>query len=332
MTRAIRLTILLGLAILVAPASAQTIAGRTAPPAFDTSASRTVFRSGVDLVTLSVTVTDPRQNYVTGLHKEDFAVYEDGAQQEVTFFAADSVPLDLTILLDMSGSMGDQMAIVQEAAIGFVRTLRPDDRCALIAFNDTVRVLQNLTGDVTLLESAIRQTTPNGRTALYMALYIALKELARGNPKNGEVHRQAIVVLSDGEDSRGLVEFDAVLELARRSGITIYTILLGSAYPLGRNGTGANPFVAGPESVMRSLAQETGGRSFSPPTSKQLAATYRAIAEELATQYFLGYVPRNAVPDRAYRRITVRLPFRANARPRTRMGYLVDKALPRVSH
>lgn len=111
------------------------------------------------MVALSVTVADSRQKYVPGLHQGDFEVYEDGVRQDLAFFATDEVPLDLAILLDTSSSMLNNMPVVHEAAVGFARTLRGSDRCAVVEFKDSVQVLQPLTADVARLESAIRQTT-----------------------------------------------------------------------------------------------------------------------------------------------------------------------------
>lgn len=293
-----------------------------------------LFRTSVDLVVLPVTVTDSHQQYVAGLTMADFQVYEDSTLQELVFFAADPVPLDLAILLDTSASMSGKIALAQEAAVGFARTLRAGDRAAVIAFHDAVQVRHSLSDDLASLESAIRETTAGGGTALYTALYVALKELASRNHKTAEVRRQAIVVLSDGQDTRSLVTSDDVFELVRRSGISIYTISLGSASSLksgsaalqGR-GSGSSWFESQSDYLMRTLAQETGGRAFFPPDIKELVPLYGVIAEELARQYTLAYKSTNPRLDGAFRRIAVRLPLQPGARPRTRLGYLA----PRVS-
>ncbi|MBI2187004.1 MAG: VWA domain-containing protein [Acidobacteria bacterium] len=298
-----------------------------------------MFRSGADLVVLPVTVTDARQKYVTGLAMADFHVYEDGVLQEIAFFAADPVPLDLAILLDTSASMGHQLAMAREAAVGFVRTLRAGDRAAVVEFNDAAHLRQPLIEDLERVESAIRETRAGGGTALHTALYIALKELARENAKTGEVRRQAIVLLSDGEDTHGLVTADEVLELVRRSGIAIYTISLRSVPATARGSSGtrvhANTsrswFASQSDYLMRTLAEETGGRAFFPLAIEELAPLYRVIAEELARQYTLGYNPKNPGLDGAFRRVAVRLPSQPGARPRTRLGYLAPRAVRHAS-
>lgn len=326
--------LLLGLVLLAAPVFAQEI-GRDADlsPAPRRGSDR-VFQSGTDLVVLPVTVTDARQKYVTGLTMADFQVFEDGLLQDLAFFAADPVPLDLAILLDTSASMSDKIAMAQEAAVGFVRSLRAEDRASVIAFNDAARVRQPLVADLARVEAAIRETTPGGGTALYTALYIALKELARQSPTTGEVRRQGIVLLSDGEDTRSLVTSDDVLELVRRSGIMIYTISLTSGPAASRGQTAAKGhrgntrswFKSQSDYLMRRLAEETGGRAFFPIGIEELTPVYGLIAEELAQQYTLGYSPKHPGRDGAFRRIAVRLGSQPGARPRTRLGYLASGA------
>ena len=118
----------------------------------------TIFRSGVDLVALNVVVTDGAAKFVSGLDSKDFAVYEDGVKQDVTFFAATSIPLDLAILLDTSASMSDKMSEVQQAATGFAATLRPGDRAMIVDIKDATRILQPLTGDIDAAKAAIAAT------------------------------------------------------------------------------------------------------------------------------------------------------------------------------
>jgi len=207
-------------------------------PRSDTRSQAAVFKSTAALVALSVTVQDKSAKYVAGLQSEDFAVYEDGVRQEVRFFEADAVPLDLMVLIDTSSSMRDRMGIVHDAAAGFVSTLRDGDRGAVLSFADTVSILQPLTSDRAALETAVRSTNANGSTSLNNAVYIALKQFGGGARAAGSVRRQAIVVLSDGSDTSSLVSFDDVLALARRSGVSIYTVALqpvpDGRYPVRR--------------------------------------------------------------------------------------------------
>jgi len=134
-------------------------------------------RSGIELVSLNVTVTDGASKYVTDLNEDEFEVYEDGAKQKLTFFSKTQQPISLALLLDTSASMDERMGIAQEAAIGFARQMHKDDQAEVIDFDSQVRVLSPFTNDAVALEKAIRQTTPNGSTSLYNAIYISLKEL-----------------------------------------------------------------------------------------------------------------------------------------------------------
>ena len=313
---------LLGLALAVVIAGTTSARGQT-PQATP------VFRSGVDLVALTVTVTDGQQKYVSGLGRDDFAVYEDGVQQDLSFFAADHVPMDLALLIDASSSMQDKMELVRSAAIGFINSLGPEDRAAIIAFNTGMREIQSLTSDRQSLETAIRNTKAQGGTSLYNAIYVTLKELVAAQRKSDNVRRQAIVVLSDGEDTSSLISFDDVLENSRRSGVTIYTIALKSPYAARRVDAG-NRYYSQSDFSMRSLAQETGARAFFPLKIDELPGIYHEISNELSKQYALGYVPKSPRRDASLRRLVVRILSRPDARPRTRTGYVVASATATV--
>lgn len=282
---------------------------------------QTVFRSGTNLVSLNVTVVDPKKQYVSGLTQHDFSVYEDGVQQQVRFFEAREVPVDLIVLIDTSSSMRDKMTVVHEAAVGFLKTMKATDRAAIVAFNDGVEVLQTLTSDPAALEQAIRSTVAKGSTSLHNALYIALKQFGRSAKGDAELRRQTIAVLSDGEDTSSLISFDDVMALARKSGVTIYTIGLHSKYG-GATAT-ARYFSTG-DYALRSLAQETGAQAFFPLHVSELKGIYGTIAQELASQYAMAYAPANSRADGRYRRIVVRVTSRPELQLRTRSGYTAE--------
>lgn len=289
------------------------------PPPQD---ARPVFRSSASLVALTVTVTRG-DSLVTGLGAADFEVYEDGVQQEVRFFESRSVPMDVILLLDASASMRDQMPLVHDAARGFMKILREGDRGAVVAFSDNVRVVQPLTGDAAALEAAISSTEAQGATALHTAVYIALKQFGRPAQAGGEVRRQAIAVLSDGEDTSSLVSFDDVVGLARRMGVSVYTIGLRSGMATLRRAS-ARTYFSDADYGLRALAKETGARAFFPGSVHDLKRVYEDIAEELEAQYSLAYAPANARPDGRFRRIVVRVTSSPDYRPRARAGYTAD--------
>lgn len=275
------------------------------------------FRSGVELVSLNVTVSDGTGHYITDLQQDDFNVFEDGVKQDITFFNRTNLPIALSLLLDTSASMDTKLPIAQEAAIGFARRLRPQDLAEVIDFDSRVVVLQNFTNTASELEQAIRKTAAGGSTSLYNAIYIALKDLKKVVAKNTEeIRRQAIIVLSDGEDTSSLLPFEEVLDLAKRSETAIYTIGLRSNEGLS---TGSKVFKEA-EFVLRQLSQETGGRAFFPNQVSDLPAIYGQISDELSSQYTVGYTSRNPRRDGAWRRVVVRL-NRQGTMARTKQGY-----------
>ncbi len=285
-----------------------------------------VFRSSVDLVPLSVTVTDARGRYITDLGKDDFAVFEDGVRQGLTVFATEGVPLDLAILLDISGSMAREMALVQDAAIRLIRTLREGDRGSVVVFNEVVRVPADFTTDIGELQAAIRATAAYGNTSLYEAIYITLRTFERARPDSSGIRRPAMVVLSDGLNTAGLVSFDDVLELAKRTGVSIYTISLnldGNRDTRVRQSVSQSLVKA--DYALRALARDSGGRSFFPAKGEELGDVYATIGEELAYQYLLGYTPTNQRRDGAFRRVSVRVATRSDVRLRTRSGYFAER-------
>ena len=280
------------------------------------TAAQAPFRGGVDLVSLNVTVSDG-QSYVTSLDEADFEVYEDGIKQQTTFFSKVQQPIALAVLLDTSASMEGKLETAQEAAIGFARRIRPRDLMEVIDFDAQVTILQAFTNDMVALERAIRQASVNGSTSLYNAIYISLKDLKKARSGDSEIRREAIVVLSDGDDTSSLVDYDEVLDVAKRSNTAIYAIGL-------KQSAGARDFRQA-EFVLKQLAQETGGRAFFPGTVGELPKIYEQISQELSSQYALGYVSKNQARNGAWRRVSVRI-TRPGLAGRTRLGYYAPGA------
>jgi len=271
------------------------------------------FKGGVDLVSLNVTVMEGTR-YVPDLEEQDFEVYEDGTRQAITFFSRVQQPIALAILLDTSASMNERLETAQEAAVGFARRLRKEDVIEVIDFDSQVRILQGFTNDVAALEKAIRGTDVNGSTSLYNAIYISLKELKKVKAASAEdIRRQAIVVLSDGDDTSSLVPYEEVLDLAKRSETSIYAI------GLRPSGAYRSEFKEA-EFVLKQLSQETGGRAYFVQAASELPRIYDQISEELANQYSLAYSSKNPMRNGAWRRIVVRV-NKPGVTARTRQGY-----------
>jgi Ca-activated chloride channel family protein len=273
------------------------------------------FRVTVDLISLNVTVTDTRNRFVTELLQNDFSVYEDGIGQEIAVFSREDLPIRMVLLMDTSASMDEKMGFAQEAAVNFVRTMKDDDLTEVVEFGSKANVLQPFTADHDVLTRAIRMTQAGGTTSLYNALYIALKNLSR---RREDIRRQAIVVLSDGEDTSSLVSFEQVMELAKDTDVIIYTISLRR--PNARRGRAFSEA----EFVLKKLAEETGGQWFFPGQIAELDSVYERIATELKSQYNIGYISNNPRRDGSWRRVVVQTSY-PDFVVRTKLGYYAPK-------
>ncbi|MCX6545602.1 MAG: VWA domain-containing protein [Acidobacteria bacterium] len=302
------------LALVLAAAASVVLAGRPTPQG-NTPLQSGAFRSGVDVVALNVTVTDAAGRYVMDLSRDNFFVYEDGTRQDVTFFSRTSLPLAISLLVDTSASMEDKMATVRAAATGFVARLRPEDRTQLIEFDSRVNVLLPFTSAHPDLNRAIASLETGGSTALYNAVYISLKELKKNQARSAdELRRQAIVLLTDGEDTSSLVPFEEVLEQTKRSETAVYAIgLRAQDSNIGKEHSEA-------EYVLRQITSQTGGRVFFPETVADLPGIYNQIWQELSSQYLVGYSSKNPRRNGAWRQVVVRVE-RPGTTSRTRQGY-----------
>lgn len=273
------------------------------------------FRAATDVVSLTVTVTDNQNRFVPKLPREDFQVFEDGALQDISFFSNDKQPAALSLLVDTSASMENKLGIAEEAATGFVKRLQSDDLAQVVTFDSRVNIAQPFTADRALLEHAIGGITTGGSTSLYNAIYVAIAELKKVRAASAtEIRRQAIIVLSDGEDTSSVMDYDQVLDQAKRSEVIIYAIGLRSKDDVPTHGFNEADF------VLRTLSQETGGRVFFVNEIKQLPDIYQQIAEELATQYTIGYSSKNPKHDGAWRAVVVRVTA-PEMTARTKPGY-----------
>ena len=302
----------LPLVILAATAIAAPLALKAQQPAF---------RSAIDVVSMNVTVTDSTNKYITDLTEKDFEIFEDGVKQELTLFNRTNLPVALSLLIDTSSSMEDRMTTAQDAAIGFVRKLRPTDLGEVIGFDSRAEVLQKFTNNTSELEQAIRKTVAGGSTSMNNALYISLKGLKKiPIRQEDEIRRQAIILLSDGEDTSSLVTFEDVLDLARRSETAIYAIGL-----MDDTAGGQSKGFREATYALRQLTNDTGGRAFFPADIKTLASVYGQIYDELSSQYTIGYTSKNPRRDGAWRRLVVRV-ARPNVQARTKQGYFAPLA------
>ncbi len=266
---------------------------------------------------LHVVVTDAGDRVVAGLAPEAFDITEDGRRQVISFFATDTVPVDLAVLVDTSASMTNKMAALRHAAVGFLDLVRPDDRVMVVGVGERSSLLHPLDGDPRRAAQAIRHARPGGNTMLYNGLYTAMHELTR-HVVPGVVRNQVLTVFSDGEDTDSIVAFEDVLERAKRANLSVYTLLLQA--PATATAARERRRQSRAVFAMKDLARDTGGRAYFPSDMSELPDVYQAIARDIAGQYTLGYVSTNQSRDGGYRRVQVRLRGVA-AHARTRSGY-----------
>ncbi len=308
------------------------------------SQSGYAIKVNVDSVLLNVAVQDSRTNRrLGGLKKEDFLVYEDGKLQQIEQFLPSEAPVDLLILLDVSGSTGVFLDLMKRATIDFIGQTKPNDRIAIAAFSSQVDLIAGFTSDRARAEKAIQQIRAGGGTAFFDALKKCVDEYMRGIVK-----RSAIVVFTDGIDNQldggfpsgSQTTFDELYRKIQESEPTIYTIFLDTVgHGAGVSFQKGRPSLSDPESTdmksakpfevaMRQLtmiANQTGGRMYSPRRIEELSGIYSEIARELMLQYQIGYNPTNNARDGRWRKIEVRIQGHPEAIVRARKGYYAAK-------
>ncbi len=275
------------------------------------------YRAGVDLVTLDVCVRDRQGRLVPALTRDDFLIVDGGVTRRPAFFVGgDPVPLAAVLLIDRSSSMsGHPLEQARLAAAAFMRTIRPTDLVEVLAFDQRVERLSAFGVDVAAAGPAIHAMEAGGSTALYDAILVARQDLRAALDENPRDYRQAIVILSDGEDTGSLLAFDDVLDQIRRSGVLVYAVSL-RADARGRP--------APPTWPLARLAVDTGGRAIGVAEPQALAALYEDVNHELRHLYRLGYEPANVPADGRWRPLSVRV-ARPDAYVRTRGGYYAPR-------
>jgi Ca-activated chloride channel homolog len=265
----------------------------------------------VDLVVFNVSVTDGKGRPVSGLRPEDFTVSEENRAQTITLFSAEDVPASIGLIIDNSGSMAEKRVDVIDAALTFVSAGNPGDELFVVNFNENA-VLGlppsiPFTNDARQIRSALF-SLPIGLSALYDAMALGLEHLSLGSHD-----RKALVVLSDGGDNASHRSLDDVLDVARHSSATVYTIGVDDETNRDRN-----------PRVLRRIASVTGGRAYSPRALTDLSQVWRDIAGGIRSQYTLGYQSTNPARDGAFREVTITAgrDRGRNLRVSTREGYM----------
>ena len=308
------------------------------------------FRSGVELVNVTATVTDRRGRFVSGLEKDDFLVYEDDLLQEISYFSNQRVPVSLGIVLDTSGSMeGEKMEAARDALDRFLfDLLGPDDEIFIYRFSYQPTLVHGWTSDRDSLSRALRRIQPRGGTVLYDAVADAIPVAEEGRHR-----KKAVVVISDGNDTNSETDERDVRQLIRESEVLVYAIGIDGdggprvtvgrpnsrppipfPFPVPGGGRGRSPFptpwpggggraVGGDDrvnvSALRALTDDSGGRTEIVRDPTDLNPATAGIADELSQQYYLAY-PSQGHRDGQWHAIDVEV-HDTGHRVRARRGY-----------
>ena len=273
------------------------------------------FNVDTTLVLIPATVTDSSNRFVLGLQKEDFHLFEDGAEQTIAHFSGEDVPLSVGLVFDTSGSMDSKLRTSRQAALQFLKTMNPQDEAFLVEFSDRAELAVGFTSRVEQIQEKLMSVQPGGLTAMLDAAEMALREMRKAkNP------RKTILIISDGGDNNSRYLAREIEALVREADVQIYA--MGVFEPSIFSGL-AREEISGPR-LLSELAEHTGGRAFSASDPNDLPNVAARIGIELRNQYVLAYSPKNQNKDGKYRRVEVKVAEPAaipNLKLRWRLGY-----------
>jgi Ca-activated chloride channel homolog len=269
-----------------------------------------------DLVVLSATVTDKEGGFVDDVDRERFIIYDERERQPIALFSHEDTPVSVGLIIDNSASMRSKLGEVVAAALAFAKSSHPEDELFTLAFNDQVEnPLKErpflLAEDISDLEEAVSSLRPEGRTALYDAVLAGLDRLALGSRA-----RKVLIVISDGGDNSSRATFDQLLDRARHSDATIYTIGL-----FDPDAPDANP------RVLKALAETTGGERFLPRSAGPLLLACKRIARDIRSGYTIAFEPSRR--DGKFHRVRVEVDRSIGRRleVRARPGYVAPASV-----
>jgi Ca-activated chloride channel family protein len=274
------------------------------------AAQQPTFRAGTQLVSLFVTVTDPQGRLVPDLEQTDFEIFDNEKPQPIVLFENSVQPITVVVMLDTSGSMTASLALLRLAAEQFLLRLFPGDKAKVGAFNDKVEVSAQFSGDRDSLISDVKNLDYGNETRLYDALAISMDEL------KGIEGRKVSLVFTDGEDTASRNRMGAVIERARSEDVMVYSIGLESEMFNGQRVVRSRP-----DSGLRRISDETGGGYFELKKTAELSPTFTRVAQELHSQYVIGFTPTEL--DNRVHKLTVRVK-RPGMTPRARRSYVAN--------
>jgi Ca-activated chloride channel family protein len=249
----------------------------------------------VNLVLVPVTVTDPMNRLVTGLDRDNFAIFEGSNQQQIKTFSSEDEPITVGVIFDMSGSMGNKIDKAKQAVIEFFKTANPQDEFFLIAFNDRPELIADFTSSIEDIQGKLVYPMAKGRTALLDAVYLGMNKM-----RNAKYQKKALLIISDGGDNRSRYTDSEIKNMIKEADVMIYSIgLFDVNAPTAEEKAG--PY------LLNEISDATGGRLFRIDDVSELSDTAAKIGIELRNQYVIGYRPVNANRDGKWRKIKVKL-------------------------
>lgn len=273
-----------------------------------------VFRAGVDLVTVGVTVTDGKGRLVTDLTALDFEVVEDGKRQTLTDFSVgrgepgQGPALHLGLLLDVSESMGEDISFTKTAAIQFLKAFTEAVDVTVVDFDTEVRVARYSQREFARVVERIRQRKATGWTALYDAIGVYLAGAA------GQDGRKIALLYTDGGDTTSAIRYGDLIELLKASDVT--------AYVIGQLDHQSASQGSAQRAILQQVAETTGGQAFFPTSVRDLGAAYEKVLAQINAQYVLGYQSTNVKTDGTWRKVEIKIGKKGGEyRIHSRKGY-----------
>jgi len=327
--------------VLIAGAFAQS--GRKLPGTSPPKSSDDTIRLRAEEVLLNVTVIDPYGRQATDLAKNEFIIAEDGKRQDIASFLISSVPVNVVMMLDASGSVAGEVNQLREAARQFVNKLGEEDKISVVEFHTDIELIQDWTSKADDVYHALswrfkpgRVMTKDGRyapgtTSLYDAIYSTADELL--SKVEG---RKAIILLTDGDDTSSKVSYEQAVASIIKTGATVFVISkarffmeqisniyggkVGRVLGTGNAADYMRSRLERAEHLMTALAARTGGQIYSPLKDEEMKDVYAQVARELKNQYIITYMPKNEERNGALRQVRVYL-TRSGYTARTRDSY-----------
>lgn len=249
------------------------------------------------------------------LKKEDFAIYENGQEQNIRFFSNTEQPFDLILLLDFSGSTVNKQDLIKKAAQRFVQVARPSDRIAVVVFTHEIRVISELTTDRSQLIESIKDINMNGGSRIWDALKFTYKNIIE---KQSQGRRNAVIFMTDGLDGSLNTTFADLMEIVRQGETTIFPVYLDSSYYQ------LEKVSAMAERSLSLLAEESGGQLHPAKNVKDLVGIYEQIISNLSKVYSISYEPEDEIRDGSWRNLTIKVKSNPNLIVRSRRGYYAN--------